>query len=93
MPTLQTNTVIITKWWIDILVQYACNTDLIFLLFNLFNMYTWKKVLQHPFFSLDKIVRRKCCISGRDLLKIRPEYFKLNHWHIKRHTLYSKIEI
>ena len=28
---IQINTVIITKWWIDILVLYMCNTDLIFL--------------------------------------------------------------
>ena len=60
----------------------------------IFFIYTWKKVMQHPnFFSLDKIVRRKCSIIGRNLLKIQPECFILNHWHIERHTSHSKLEI
>jgi hypothetical protein len=52
-----------------------------------------KKYSNTLIFSLDKIVRRKCSIIGRNLLKILPECFKLNHWHIERHTLHSKIEI
>ena len=52
-----------------------------------------KKYCNTLIFSLDKIVRRKCSIIGRNLLKILPECFKLNHWYIERHTLHSKIEI
>ena len=55
-------------------------------------VYTGKKVLQHSFFSLDKIVRRKCSIIGRNLLKIRLECFNLNHWHIESHTYIQKLK-
>ena len=52
-----------------------------------------KKYCNTLIFSLDKIVRRKCSIIGRNLLKIPTECFKLNHWHIERYTLHSKIEV
>ena len=41
-----------------------------------------KKYCNTLIFSLDKIVRRKCSIIGRNLLKILPECFKLNHWYM-----------
>ena len=52
-----------------------------------------KKYCNTLIFSLHKFVRRKCSIIGRNLLNIHPECFKLNHWHIERHTLNSQTEI
>jgi hypothetical protein len=48
-----------------------------------------KKYCNTLIFSLHNLVRRKCSITGRNLLNIHPECFKLNHWHIERHTFGS----
>jgi hypothetical protein len=49
-----------------------------------------KKYCNTLIFSLDKIVRRKCSIIGRNLLKIPTECFKLNHWHILNKLYYDE---
>jgi hypothetical protein len=48
-----------------------------------------KSIATPNFFSLFKIVRLECSIIGRNLLRIWQECFKLNHWHIQRHTYYA----